>query len=390
MENIVKQKIIYLDNAATTHIDPEVADSMIACFSRSHELGNPSANNLLGRRAHAAIELAREQVATLIEADPYEIIWTSGATESNNLAILGAARFRSHRGRHIITSSTEHKAVIEPFSQLEKEGFCVTKISCDNKGVISLNDLEEAITKETQLVSIMHVNNETGVIQNIEAIGNLCRKNDILFHTDAAQSVGKLPIKLRDLNIDLLSFTAHKFYGPQGIGGLYIKKRSGCGVLPLFFGGEQQNVRPGTLPLHQIVGLGVASKLANLRLEDDYLHYKLLHDRLWNSLKNLEGIIRNGSEKFHFPGILNISIGDIDGESLMLALEPICVSQGSACNSKSGESSFVLKALGCSDMQAHSSIRFSFGRDNTIEDIDFAINHYVSSVSKLRSLAPEI
>ena len=317
------------------------------------------------------------------------VIWTSGATESDNLAIVGAARFRAHRGRHLITVTTEHKAVLESFDALEKEGFEVSRLSPDGEGIVSVSDLRAAIRDDTQLVSIMHVNNETGVIHDIAAIGALCRERDVLFHTDAAQSAGKIPIDLAVLPVDLLSLTAHKFRGPQGIGALYVADRPGCGVMPLFHGGGQERrLRPGTSPLHQIIGIGVAAQRARTRLAENLSHVTAMRDRLWDGLESLSAITRNGSTESCYPGILNVSAAGVEGESLMLALEPLCVASGSACNAQTSEPSFVLKALGRTDLEAQSAIRFSFGPQTTASEIDTALELYRSAVTNLRAIAP--
>jgi cysteine desulfurase len=390
MSNSASEHTVYLDYAATTPIDPTVAEAMLALFAEGGSYGNPSSMHLSGRRSQAAVDSSRRELGLLLNARPQDLVWTSGATESNNLAIKGAARFRAHRGRHLVTMRTEHKAVLGAFDALEKEGFEVTRLSPGPDGVLSQQELAAAIRDDTQLVSIMHVNNETGVVQDIAAFGALCRQRDILFHTDAAQSVGKLPIDLAKDPIDLLSVTAHKFHGPQGIGALYIANRPGCGVLPLFHGGGQERqIRPGTLPLHQVVGMGAAAKIARDAMASDLEHARDLHDRLWNGLKGVAGITRNGSVDAHFPGILNVSVADVEGESLMLALEPLCVASGSACNTQSGEPSFVLKALGRSDLEAQSAIRFSFGRASTLEDIDLAVEKYLAAVAILQAIAPD-
>lgn len=387
MNAALSAKPVYLDHAATTPVDPEVIEAMTRCLTTSASYGNPSSIHVAGRRANEAIEDARAEIARLLNARPRDLVFTSGATESDNLAIIGAAKFRAHRGRHVITMTTEHKAVLGAVDALQREGFAVTRLAPDADGVLSLDTLSGALRDETQLVSIMHVNNETGVVQDITAIGTLCRERDVLFHTDAAQSAGKLPLDLARLPIDLLSLTAHKFHGPQGIGALYVADRPGCGVRPLMHGGAQERrLRPGTAPLAQIVGFGVAARRARERMAEDRAHLVALHDRLWRGLEDLPGIRRNGSTGAHFPGILNVSVDGIEGESLMLALEPLCVASGSACNSQSGEASFVLKALGLTDLEAQSAIRFSFGRDTTHEDIDIALERYRAAVAHLRSI----
>ena len=361
---------IYLDAAASTPINSRVSEIMIECLNSDEFIGNPSSANSLGQKAMQAVDVARQQLADLVGTDASNLIWTSGATESNNLAIIGAARFRSDNGRHLITMKTEHKAVSAPFDYLEKEGFKVTRLLPDKTGLLNINDLRAAITSETQLVSIMHLNNETGVVQNIIEIGELCREFDVLFHTDAAQSVGKLPLNLDQLPVDFLSVSAHKMYGPQGIGALFVRKAAGCGIIPLFYGGEQEKwMRPGTLPVHQIVGFGLAAEIAISSMKNDIKLMHKLYQRMWSGIQNNIGIIINGSTESYYPGILNVSLPGIDGDSLMLMLEPICVARGSACNSKFHEASHVLKSLGLSDHLAQSAIRFSFNRNTQINEI---------------------
>ncbi|MCZ6809405.1 MAG: aminotransferase class V-fold PLP-dependent enzyme [Proteobacteria bacterium] len=380
---------VYLDFAATTPIDPRVADAMQSCLSPGGPFANPASIHIAGRESAALVEKARQRLADLLGADPRCLIWTSGATESDNLAIMGAASFRAHRGKHLITMPTEHKAVTDTFAHLQKSGYDITWLKPDADGLLSIDELESSIRADTQLVSIMHINNETGVIQDIRRIGELCHARDILFHTDAAQSVGKLPFDLGELPIDLLSLTAHKFYGPQGIGALYIADRPGCRVLPILHGGGQERrLRPGSLPVHQIVGAGTAAEIARQDMANDLAHVTTLRDRLWQGIKTLPGILRNGSADHSYPGILNISVPGVEGESLMLGLEPVCAASGSACNSTSGESSFVLRALGRDDALAQSAIRFSFGRTTTNDDIDVAIERYRWSVDHLLSIAP--
>lgn len=380
---------VYLDFAATTPIDPRVADAMQSCLSPGGPFANPASIHIAGRESAALVEKARQRLADLLGADPRCLIWTSGATESDNLAIMGAASFRAHRGKHLITMPTEHKAITDTFAHLQKSGYDVTWLKPDADGLLSIDELESSIRADTQLVSIMHINNETGVIQDIRRIGELCHARDILFHTDAAQSVGKLPLDLGEAPIDLLSLTAHKFYGPQGIGALYIADRPGCQVLPILHGGGQERrLRPGSLPVHQIVGAGTAAEIARQDMANDLAHVTTLRDRLWQGIKTLPGILRNGSADHSYPGILNISVPGVEGESLMLGLEPVCAASGSACNSTSGESSFVLRALGRDDALAQSAIRFSFGRTTTNDDIDVAIERYRWSVDHLLSIAP--
>ena len=383
----MSQDIIYLDYAASTPVDPRV-------FERMREVGqaafaNPSSTHAAGRLTQALIAQAAEQLGGLLNVDPGTLIWTSGATESDNLAIAGAARYRAHRGKHIITMKTEHKAVTDVFETLAKEGFDVAWVDADSRGLLDPDVFAAALRDDTQLASIMFVNNETGVIQNIDALGSICRERDILFHVDGAQAVGKVPVDLAALPVDLLSLTGHKFYGPKGIGALYIADRPGCHVAPIFFGGGQQRrIRPGTLPTELIAGLGMAAEIAASSIEDDLAHLSGLREMLWNGIRQIDGISLNGDPD-GFPGILNVSVEDIEGESLLLALEPICVATGSACNSKIQEPSYVLRALGRTDMQAQSAIRFSMGRPTTMGEVEFAAGRSRDAVARLRQLAPE-
>ena len=380
---------LYLDYAATTPVDPEVAETMAGLLTVAGDFGNPSSAHVLGRRGSKHVEAAAESLGALVGADPARLVWTSGATESDNLAIIGAARARAHRGRHLVSMPTEHKAVTDPFQYLQKQGFEVTWLRPDARGLLDLDELAAALRADTQLVSVMHVNNETGVVQDIQSIGALCRERGVLYHVDAAQSVGKLPIDLRSLPVDLMSLTAHKFYGPKGIGALYQADRPGCVVEPLLYGGGQQRrLRPGTLPVHLIAGLGKAAAIAAGRQSADTARIRALRDRLWEEIRGIEGILVNGDIDGGYPGILNVSVGDVEGESLLLALEPLCVATGSACNSQSREPSYVLRALGRSDAEAQSAIRFSIGRETTEADIDFAAQRYCGAVQRLRNLAP--
>ena len=379
--------LIYLDYAASTPVDPQV-------FERMREVGvaayaNPSSTHAAGRMTHAAIATAAGQLGALLNADPKTLIWTSGATESDNLAIAGAARYRAHKGKHIVTMKTEHKAVTDVFDALAREGFEVSWIEPDSRGLLDPAAFAAALRDDTQFASIMLVNNETGVIQDIEALGSICRERDILFHVDGAQAVGKVPIDLAALPVDLLSLTGHKFYGPKGVGALYIADRPGCHVDPILFGGGQQRrIRPGTLPTDLIAGLGMASEIAAGRIDDDLEHLSGLRDALWSGIREIDGISLNGDPN-GFPGILNVSVDDIEGESLLLALEPLQVATGSACNSKSQEPSYVLRALGRTDMQAQSAIRFSVGRPTTMSEVEFAAGQYRDAVARLRAMAPQ-
>ena len=380
---------VYLDFAATTPIDQRVADAMQHCLSPTGPFANPASIHIAGRESAAQVEQARQSLADLLGADPRCLIWTSGATESDNLAIAGAAGFRAHRGKHLITMPTEHKAVTDTFRNLEKNGYEVTWLEPDSDGLLAIENLESNIREDTQLVSVMHVNNETGVIQDIRSIGEICRARDVLFHTDAAQSVGKLPLDLGELPIDLLSLTAHKFHGPQGIGALYVAERPGCRVLPIMYGGGQERrLRPGSLPVHQVVGAGAAAAIARREMVHDLAHAGNLREQLWQGIRDLPGILRNGNADRSYPGILNVSAEGVEGESLVLGLEPVCAASGSACNSLSGESSYVLRALGRDDLLAQSAIRFSFGRTTTEEEIDIAVERYRWAVNHLRSIAP--
>lgn len=380
---------VYLDHAATTPVDAAVAAAMAACLASPYGIANASSGHVAGRRSAAAIERAREQLAMLLNAEPREIIFTSGATESNNLAIFGAARQRAHLGRHLATMTTEHKAVTECFEALQSEGFEVSWLNPDASGLLDVARFESVLREDTQLVSIMQVNNETGVVQDIESIGAICRARNILYHCDAAQSAGKLAIDVRKLPVDLLSLTAHKFHGPQGVGALYVADRPGCRLAPLIYGGPQERrMRPGTQAMHQIIGFGLAAELALARQDAGVLHFRRLRERLWRGIRDLPEIRRNGAEEHTFPGILNVSAAGVDGESLMLGLEPLCVASGAACNSQSGESSYVLRAMGCNDALAQSAIRFSFGRDTGNAEIDAAIERYRWAVQHLRALSP--
>ena len=384
------QRLIYLDYAATTPVDPRVAETMAGLQGADGDFANPSAIHPAGRRSSEHIARAAAQLASLLNTQAERLIWTSGATESNNLAIIGAARHREHRGKHLITMLTEHKAVTDVFRALEGQGFEVAWLKPDQRGVLDVADLEAAMREDTQLVSIMQVNNETGVWQDIERIGECCRERGVLLHVDAAQAVGKLPIDLSALAVDLVSMTAHKLYGPKGIGALYIADQPGVHIEPLMFGGgQQQRLRPGTLAAALIAGFGRAADIAAACLHADLEHLAMLRSRLWAGIEDVPGVQLNGALDVSFPGLLNVSVADIEGESLLLALEPLCVATGSACNSHDQEPSTVLRALGRTDSEAQSAIRFSLGRQTSIEDIDFAIEQYRNAVQKLRMLAPE-
>ncbi len=378
--------LIYLDFAATTPVAPEVAERMRDV--QTNCWFNPSSNHVAGRRSAAVIRHAAEQLASLLNVDPGSLLWTSGATEANNLAIMGVAKQREHRGKHLVTMRTEHKAVVDVFRALEKQGFDVTWLEPETNGLLPIERFTAALREDTQLVSIMHINNETGAIQDIAAIGAVCRQLDVAFHVDGAQAAGKIPVDLSELPVDLYSLTAHKFYGPKGVGALFIAE--GTPILPLMFGGGQQRrLRPGTLPVDLIAGAAAAAVVAATHIESDLANLAALKSRLLAGIRDIEGLHVNGPEQGAYPGILNVGLDDVEGESLLLALEPLCVATGSACNSQTREPSYVLRALGRSDREAQSAIRFSLGRLTTEQDIETAIRLYREGVAKLRDLAPE-
>ncbi|EGQ7757990.1 IscS subfamily cysteine desulfurase [Vibrio vulnificus] len=381
---------IYLDYSATCPVDPRVAEKMVQCMTMDGNFGNPaSRSHRYGWQAEEAVDTAREQIAELLNADPREIVFTSGATESDNLAIKGAAHFYSKQGKHVITSKTEHKAVLDTCRQLEREGFEVTYLEPESNGLISLSKLEAAMRDDTVLVSIMHVNNEIGVIQDIEAIGELCRSRKIIFHVDAAQSAGKVAIDVQKLKVDLISLSAHKIYGPKGIGALYVRRKPRIRLeSQMHGGGHERGFRSGTLATHQIVGMGEAFRIAKLDMEKDYQHALALRNRLLDGVKDMEAVSINGDLEQRVPHNLNISFAFVEGESLLMSLKDLAVSSGSACTSASLEPSYVLRALGLNDELAHSSIRFSFGRFTTEEEIDYAIEQIRVAVEKLRDMSP--
>ena len=383
-------KPLYFDYASTTPVDTRVIDKMEDCLSLDGNFGNPgSRSHAFGWQAEELVEEARLNVSNLLNCDPREIIWTSGATESDNLAIKGAANFYKEKGKHIITSKIEHKAVLDTCRQLESEGFEITYLDPDENGSISIKSLQDNIRKDTTLVSLMHINNEIGVINDIEKIGDLCRENGVIFHVDAAQSAGKINIDLSTLKVDLMSFSAHKIYGPKGIGALYVRRRPRIRLQPLFHGGGQERgIRAGTLPTHQIVGMGEAFKIAMNEMVDDHEKISSHRDTLWKGLNNMEEIYVNGSVETGYPGIFNLSFNYVEGESLIMALKNIAVSSGSACTSASLEPSYVLRALGRPDELAHSSIRFSFGRFTTEDEVNSTVELVKDSVSQLREISP--
>jgi len=386
----MNNKPIYMDYSATTPVDKRVAEVMVKYLTMDGDFGNSgSRSHYYGWQAEDAVDKARKQVADLVGADPKEIVWTSGATESDNLAIKGIAHFYQKKGKHIITLKTEHKAVLDTCRQLEREGFEVTYLDPDSNGILNLNVLKNAIREDTILVTIMHVNNEIGVIQDIEAIGNLCREHKVYFHVDAAQSAGKVEIDLSKLPVDLMSFSAHKIYGPKGIGALYVRRKPRVRIeSQMHGGGQERGMRSGTLAVHQIVGMGEAFAIAKEQMKEDIQRISKLKDRLVAGFSDMEEVVINGDLDQRYPGIMNISYNYVEGESLMMAISDIAVSSGSACTSASLEPSYVLRALGLSDELAHSSIRFSIGRFTTEEDIDRAIELVRSKVEKLRDLSP--
>jgi len=383
-------KRIYLDYAATTPCDEGVAKKMMEFLTFDGEFGNPaSRSHEFGWTAEEAIDTARKNVADLIGADPKEIIWTSGATEADNLAIKGIAEFYGSNGKHIITSKTEHKAVLDPCRELENKGYEVTYLEANSDGVVTAEMVQDAVREDTILVSIMYINNEMGTINDIENIGKFCFDNKIMFHVDAAQATGKIDINLQELPVHLMSLSAHKTYGPKGIGALYVRRKPRVRLkAQIHGGGHERGFRSGTLPTHQIVGMGEAFRIARERLEQDKNHVKVLHDRLWSKLQGIEEIFINGNMDKKVPNILNVSFNFIEGESLIMALEKVAVSSGSACTSASLEPSYVLRAIGRADELAHSSIRFSFGRQTTVEDIDHTAESMIKVVEQLRELSP--
>jgi cysteine desulfurase len=379
---------IYFDYSATTPVDPRVVDKMIP-FLRD-AFGNPaSRSHAYGWHAEEAVEQAREDVGALVGCDAKELVWTSGATESINLAVKGAARFYQERGKHLITVKTEHKATLDTMRELEREGFEVSYLDVQEDGLIDLDRFKDTLRSDTVLVSIMLVNNEIGVIQDIEAIGNMCREKGVIFHVDAAQATGKLPINLDSLPVDLMSFSAHKTYGPKGVGALYVQRKPRIRLeAQIHGGGHERGMRSGTLPTHQIVGMGEAFRIARLEMPLENDRIRMLRDRLWRGISALEEVYLNGHMDRRVPHNLNVSFNYVEGESLIMAIKDIAVSSGSACTSASLEPSYVLRALGRSDELAHSSIRFSVGRFTTEEEVDFAVQTIQSKVAKLREMSP--
>lgn len=381
---------IYLDYSATTPVDPRVAQKMCECLTMEGNFGNPaSRSHLFGWKAEEAVENARIQVAELVNADPREIVWTSGATESDNLAIKGVAHFYSGKGKHIVTSKIEHKAVLDTTRQLEREGFEVTYLEPGEDGIITPQMVQDALRDDTILVSVMHVNNEIGTVNDIAAIGEITRARGILLHVDGAQSTGKVPVDLEKMKVDLMSFSAHKTYGPKGIGALYVRRKPRVRLeAQMHGGGHERGMRSGTLAPHQIVGMGEAFRIAKEEMDSENARIKTLADRFMSHLEGMEELYLNGSAEQRVPHNLNLSFNYVEGESLIMALKDLAVSSGSACTSASLEPSYVLRALGRNDELAHSSIRFTFGRFTTEEEVDYAAAKVREAVEKLRELSP--
>lgn len=385
-----QNKPIYFDYASTTPVDPRVADKMVQCLTPDGEFGNPaSRSHPYGWDSEKLVEQARQNIADLINCTPKEIIWTSGATESDNLAIKGAAEFYQRKGQHIITSRIEHKAVLDSCRELERQGFEVTYLDPNEDGLIEPESLEKAMREDTILVSLMHINNEIGTINDIVRLGEIAKQNKAVFHVDAAQSLGKINIDLANSPIDLMSFSGHKIYGPKGVGALYTRRKPRVRLAAqIHGGGHERGLRSGTLPTHQVVGMGEACRIAHEQMNSEYERIKSLRDRLWNGLSDIEEVHINGHLDHTYPGIFNISFNFVEGESLIMALNKLAVSSGSACTSASLEPSYVLRALGRSDELAHSSIRFSIGRFTEEKDIDRAIEEVKNSIQRLRYMSP--
>jgi cysteine desulfurase len=379
---------IYMDYSATTPVDPRVAEVMIPYLTE--KFGNPaSRSHSFGWTADEAVERAREQVAALVNADPKEIVWTSGATESNNLALKGAANFYAEKGKHIVTVKTEHKAILDTVRELERQGFSATYLDPEPNGLLDLEKLKAALRPDTVIVSVMYVNNEIGVIQDIAAIGEICRERGILFHVDAAQATGKVVIDLQKLKVDLMSFSAHKTYGPKGIGALYVRRKPRVRLeAQMHGGGHERGFRSGTLATHQIVGMGEAFRIAKEEMASENERIRMLRDRLWAGFMSMEEVFLNGDMEQRVPHNLNVSFNFVEGESLIMAVKDIAVSSGSACTSASLEPSYVLRALGRNDELAHSSIRFTVGRFTTVEEVDYTIKLLHDKIGKLRELSP--
>ena len=381
---------IYLDYLSTTPVDPRVADAMSECLSMEGTFGNPaSRSHVFGWKAEEAVENARAQIADLINADPREIVWTSGATESDNLAIKGAAHFYRKKGQHIITSKIEHKAVLDTCRQLEREGFEVTYLEPNEAGLTTPESVQAAIRPDTVVVSVMHANNEIGVVNDIAGIGEVCRAAGVIYHVDAAQSTGKVPLDMELMKVDLLSMSAHKMYGPKGVGALYVRRKPRVRLeAQMHGGGHERGMRSGTLATHQAVGFGEAARIAKEEMGDETQRLIGLRARFWDGLKDMQEVHINGDVDRRLPGALNVSFAFVEGESLLMSLKDLALSSGSACTSASLEPSYVLRALGLNDELAHSSLRFSFGRFTSEADIDHAITQVRRAVEKLRELSP--
>ena len=379
---------VYLDYSATTPVDPRVVDRMVPWLGQ--RFGNPaSRSHAYGWDAEKAVEEAREQVAELVNCDAKELVWTSGATESINLALKGAAHFYGSKGRHLVTVKTEHKATLDTMRELERQGFEVTYLDVGADGLVDLAALEAALRPDTILVSVMFVNNEIGVIQDIPAIGELCRARGILFHVDSAQATGKVDVDLAELKVDLMSFSAHKTYGPKGVGALYVRRKPRVRIeAQIHGGGHERGMRSGTLPTHQIVGMGEAFRIARVEMKAENERIRMLRDKLWRGISAIEEVYVNGDLERRVPHNLNVSFNYVEGESLIMAVKDLAVSSGSACTSASLEPSYVLRALGRSDELAHSSIRFTVGRFTTEEEVDFAVRLLTDKVAKLREMSP--
>ena len=381
---------IYLDYLSTTPVDPRVADAMSECLSMEGTFGNPaSRSHVFGWKAEEAVENARAQIADLINADPREIVWTSGATESDNLAIKGAAHFYRKKGQHIVTSKIEHKAVLDTCRQLEREGFEVTYLEPNKAGLTTPESVQAALRPDTVVVSVMHANNEIGVVNDIAGIGEICRAAGVIYHVDAAQSTGKVPLDMEIMKVDLLSMSAHKMYGPKGVGALYVRRKPRVRLeAQMHGGGHERGMRSGTLATHQAVGFGEAARIAKEEMVDETSRLISLRARFWQGLEDLQEVHINGDEERRLPGALNVSFAFVEGESLLMSLKDLALSSGSACTSASLEPSYVLRALGLNDELAHSSLRFSFGRFTSEADIDHAITQVRRAVEKLRELSP--
>ncbi len=379
---------VYLDYSATTPVDPRVAEKMIPWLTSN--FGNPaSRSHAYGWQAEAAVEEAREQVAALVRCDPKELVWTSGATESINLALKGAAHFYKDKGKHLVTVGTEHKATLDTMRELEREGYEVTYLPVDAEGMVALDAFKAALRPDTIVASVMYVNNEIGVVQDIKAMGEICRERGVIFHVDAAQATGKIAVDLGALKVDLMSFSAHKTYGPKGVGALYVRRKPRVRIeAQMHGGGHERGMRSGTLPTHQIVGMGEAFRLARIEMGAETERIRMLRDRLWQGLSSIDEVYINGDMSHRVPHNLNVSFNFVEGESLIMAVKDLAVSSGSACTSASLEPSYVLRALGRSDELAHSSIRFTVGRFTTESEIDFAIELIKRKIEKLRELSP--